>query len=231
MEKKIIVYSILTNGYDKLNNPKVYDPSIDYILFTDDMSLKSDVWKIYPIDFVPKNLESRKANRYIKINSHLVLPEHDISIYIDHCLEPRFNDANKMINDMKMETSNIISYKHSKRNCLYDESNEVLRLSLDSPIVVNAQLKRYYSMGFPPNYGLYEAGFLIRKNNLKVKLFNETWWKEVFNNSGRDQLSQMFASWSTGIDIHPITIGKNVWSNDLLHPKTEHLKRFSTNPS
>ena len=68
MEKKIIVYSVLTNGYNKLNTPKVYDPSIEYILFTDDMSLKSDVWKISPIDFVPRNIESRKVNRYIKIN-------------------------------------------------------------------------------------------------------------------------------------------------------------------
>ena len=120
MEKKIIVYSVLTNGYDKLNIPKVYDPSIEYILFTDDMSLKSDVWKITPIDFIPRNLESQKTSRYVKINSHLVLPEHDISIWIDHCFEPRFNDANKMISDMKMGSSNIISYKHSKRNCIYD---------------------------------------------------------------------------------------------------------------
>ena len=228
MEKKIIVYSTILNGYDEIKNPEVFDSNIEYVLFTDDMSLKSDVWKILPVDFLPKNLDLRKQSKYIKINSHLVLPEHEISIWIDHSFEPKFDDASKMIEDIKMGNLNILAYRHSERNCLYDESQEVLKLKLETPNIVNSQMRRYYSMGFPENYGLYEAGLLIRKNNSKVKLFNESWWKEVLNNSGRDQLSQMFSSWVTGVDFHPITVGENVWSINFLHTAVPHLKRFST---
>ena len=67
MEKKIIVYSTILNGYDEIKNPEVFDSNIEYVLFTDDMSLKSDVWKILPVDFLPKNLDLRKQSKYIKI--------------------------------------------------------------------------------------------------------------------------------------------------------------------
>ena len=67
-------------------------------------------------------------------------------------------------------------------------------------------------MGFPTNYGLYENGFLIRRNNLKIKFFNEAWWKELSKNSSRDQLSQMFTSWLIMCDS--FMFKKNIFTKD-----------------
>ena len=49
---KIVVYSVSTGGYDELKTPKVYDPNIRYILFTDNKYFKSDVWEVNHIDFI-----------------------------------------------------------------------------------------------------------------------------------------------------------------------------------
>lgn len=81
-------------------------------------------------------------------------------------------------------------------------------------------------MGFPKNYGLFEAGFIIRRNNKKVNQFNDFWWNEVKKNSGRDQLSQMFSAWYCNLDIKPITIGENVYSNEFLGKLKTHKKEF-----
>jgi hypothetical protein len=224
--EKIIVYSVNINGYDEVITPREYDPNVQYILFTDDESIKSDVWEIKPVDFLDKIKDLRKKSRYIKTNPHLLLPEHDVSIYIDSCFEPKFTDTKKMLKDIGMDNNNIMAYKHPERNCLFEEANAVIYLKLDTVSTVSNQMKRYQSMGFPKNYGLFENGFLIRKNNNKVKNFNETWWTEIKNNSGRDQLSHMFSSWYSSVDVTPIEIGKNIDDNEFLHKKIKHKKIF-----
>ena len=82
---KIIVYSVNTGGYDDFREPKIYDPNVRYILFTDNKYYKSKIWEICHTDFLPKNLDNRRKARYIKLNPHIVLPEHDVSIWVDHC--------------------------------------------------------------------------------------------------------------------------------------------------
>lgn len=224
--EKVIVYSVNINGYDEIITPKEYDPSVRYILFTDNENAKSDVWEIVQVKPLNQTKDLRKKSRYYKTNPHLILPEHEISIYVDANLEPRFTDVKKMLEDIGMDKNNVMSYKHPERNCIFEEANAVIHFKLDSVETVSIQMKRYTNMGFPKNYGLFECGFMIRKNNNKVKNFNETWWTEILKNSGRDQLSQMFSSWYSDVDITPITIGERVESTPYLMPKQEHKRVF-----
>jgi hypothetical protein len=225
--EKIIVYSVNINGYDEVNEPEVYDPNVEYILFTDNEEIKSDVWKIKSIEFLNKNLDLRKKARYIKINSHLVLPPHDISIWMDHCFEPIFTNTTEFLNKIHFSDSQVMSYSHSERNCTYKESEIVINRKLDYPQVVQSQISRYQNEGFPENYGLFETGLTIRKNNNEVNQFNEAWWNEINKFSGRDQLSQVYSSWKTNVPITPIPIGKNVYDNPFLSKKVKHPKKWS----
>jgi hypothetical protein len=177
-------------------------------------------------DFLTDTLDNRKKARYIKLNPHLVLPPHDISIWIDHCLEPRFEDISELLKYLNFGNSSIMCFPHPERDCLYDEGQVVLKLKLDTPEIVNTQMNRYHSMSFPRNYGLFENGFIVRRNNLKSKMFNETWWKEISKNSGRDQLSQMFVSWSIGVDITPILNCGLMADNIFLSEKIKHKNPF-----
>ncbi len=67
---------------------------------------------------------------------------------------------------------------------------------------------------------------LNKRNTNRMKLFNESWWTEIYKNSGRDQLSQMFVSWMSNIEIKPITVGENMDNNEFIHPRTFHKKLF-----
>ena len=223
---KVIVYSANIGGYDNFISLKNYDPNVEYILFTDDTEFKSDVWEVKSVDFLTDTLDNRKKARYIKLNPHLVLPPHDISIWIDHCLEPRFEDVSELLKYLNFGDSSIMCFPHPERDCLYDEGQVVLKLKLDTPEIVNKQMNRYHSMSFPRNYGLFENGFIVRRNNLKSKIFNETWWKEISKNSGRDQLSQMFVSWSIGVDITPILNCGLMTDNIFLSEKIKHKNPF-----
>ena len=98
---KIVIYSVSTGGYDELKTPKVFDPNVRYILFTDNKYFKSNVWEVNHVDFLDNDLDNRRKARYIKLNPHLVLPNHDISIWIDHCYVPRFNNTIELLNEIK----------------------------------------------------------------------------------------------------------------------------------
>ena len=222
---KIIVYSVNTGGYDTLTNPDVHDPSVRYILFTDNKYFKSNVWEVNHVDFIDQSLDNRKKARYVKLNPHIVLPKHDVSIWVDNCYRPRFDNAKNLLEEISFNNS-IMSYKHDVRNCIYQEAKKVIQDKLEYPNIVNEQMLRYKEEGFPENYGLFDSGFTIRKNSKQVNKFNDLWWKEVLNNSGRDQLSQVYSSWKTGTPIDKIPVGQSIYHNKFLHPKIKHPKRW-----
>lgn len=223
---KIIVYSVNTGGYDDLKTPEIVDPNVRYILFTDNKYFKSNVWEVNHTNFITNIKDSRRIARFIKINSHLVLPNHDVSIWIDHCYMPKTNNFSKLLSDNVF--SHIMCYRHNARKCIYDEAKKVLQDKLDYPNLVNSQIERYKSEKFPSNYGLYDTGFTIRKNNSQIKLFNETWWNEINKGSARDQLSHMYSSWKTNIPITPMKHGQNIYFNPYLNEKVKHQNKWST---
>lgn len=220
-----IVYSANIGGYDMFNEPKNYDKNIRYILFTDNKYIKSNVWEICHIDFIDKSYDNRKKARFIKLNPHNLLPNHNISIWIDHNLTPNFNNVNDILNKNNFDT-NIMQYNHRFRNCIYDEGNQVLIQKKEHNHIVKLQLEDYKSEGFPKNYGLFETGFMLRKNNEITNNFNEMWWNEVNTKSGRDQLSQMYICWKLNFKIDYFKIGKSVYENPYILSK-DHLKKIN----
>jgi hypothetical protein len=223
----IVLYSVNIGGYDTFKHPKIIDPNIRYILFTDNKYIQSSQWEICHIDFISNDIDNRKKARYLKTNPHKVLPNHDISIWMDHCFEPIFTNTTEFLNKIHFSDSQVMSYSHSERNCTYKESEIVINRKLDYPQVVQSQISRYQNEGFPENYGLFETGLTIRKNNNEVNQFNEAWWNEINKFSGRDQLSQVYSSWKTNVPITPIPIGKNVYDNPFLSKKVKHPKKWS----
>jgi hypothetical protein len=223
---KIIVYSVNIGGYDEFREPTIYDPNIRYILFTDNKYYKSNIWEICHTDFLPKNLDNRKKARYVKLNPHIVLPNHDVSIWVDHCYTPRFKSAVELLKEINFN-NDIMCYRHNIRNCTYDESKVVINDKLEYPNVVNQQMNKYREDGFPRNYGLFDSGFTIRKNSKDVIRFNNIWWNEISNHSGRDQLSQMYSSWKSNVGITPIRVGSSIYNNKFLSQKIKHPKKWS----
>lgn len=220
MNQKIIVYSVNTGGYDELCDYKIIDPNVRYILFTDNKYFKSNFWEVQHVDFLKHLNDNRRIARYLKLNSHLILPYHTISIWIDNCFSPKINNFSKLLIDNDFE--NVMCYKHDVRDCSYEEAKKIIEYKLDYNFLVESQMNKYKNEKFPEKMGLFSTGFMIRKNNDKVKYFNEVWWKELNEGSSRDQLSQVYSAWKTNISITNLNQGINVYNNPYLNSKVKH---------
>ena len=192
----IIVYTCITNGKDTL---KEYPPEegVRYICFTDGtVSPKTSQWKLQDLTWTHE--DPRRISRYHKMHPNKVLPEHGISVWIDGSLVPRVR-----ITDL-VDRCGRVSYSarpHPGWNCIYTEAQAILRLGFDKPENIIPVVKRYQSEGFPPHFGLHETGVLIRHSTDEVQRFDEQWWKEVSENSKRDQMSFDYVRWKTGMEI------------------------------
>ena len=72
-QNKKVVYTCVTGGYDNIIDPKFINDDFDYICFTDNLSLRSDVWTIKPLPVETEGLSQVKKQRYVKINAHKIL--------------------------------------------------------------------------------------------------------------------------------------------------------------
>lgn len=225
---KIIVYSLDINGYDEIINPLMYDKNVRYILFSDDKTKTSKFWEVIYIDNI-EELDYRKLARYYKVNSHLVLPEHEISIYVDSSFTFNVLNISLIFEENDFSNCELMCYKHFMRNCTYEESGAVIDLKTESEEVVSEQMSMYENEGFPKEFGLFETGLMIRRNNVKVNQFNSVWWEQIKNFSGRDQLSQVYSSWKSGVNICSFKKGDDIYSNSYLTKFRPHKKKWLVN--
>lgn len=194
-KNKKVVYTCITSGYDSLLDPKYITEGFDYVCFTDDVELKSDIWITKPLPRETDELPQSKKQRFVKINPHLFLKDYDISIWVDGNVSLN-GDLNEFISSNLNDNTSIYVPKHPSRNCIYKEAKAVISMKKDKKENVDPQIERYKEEGFPEDYGLLQSNILLRKHNNDdcIKLM-EDWSNEVINNSHRDQLSFNYALW------------------------------------
>jgi hypothetical protein len=216
-KEKIIVYTVNVGGYESVKEPLAIDPTVEYLLFTDDKTLTSEHWKVIQIE--RKLADPRRTSRLPKILAHKYLPDHDISVYIDSSLEIKTPDVRKMVAEC-LGSSDISLYRHYKRDCVYDEIKFVMnstdRIVSDKDICIKA-LKKYEDINYPKNNGLFENAFIIRRNSEKIRKLNETWWSEYDAGAERDQFVFMYALNKIKVNPTPIKIGKEFRDNPFVN--------------
>lgn len=216
-QEKIIVYSCNFGGYESIKEPIQVDPSVEYILFTDNENITSKNWKIILLN--EKLADPRRTSRLAKILPHKYLPAHDISVYIDSSLELKTDNIRKMVTEC-MEGKDIALYHHYKRNCVYDEIEFVMnstdRVVADKNLCIKA-IEKYRRINYPKGNGLFENAFIIRRNTSEIRKLSEIWWKEYIAGTERDQFTFMYALWVTGIKPNPIKHGKQFRINDYVN--------------
>lgn len=187
------VYYCLFGEYDDFTSlTHRLEENIDYYLVTD-QSIKIPGIKTVNVAI---NLQSkRRANRFFKLNPHLLFKPYKYSIYIDTNISIT-GDLNKLFN--MLENDEFILFKHNKRNCVYKEIKECKRWKRDAIKVLNQQQKKLKSKGIPFSFGLYLGAVLVR-NHDQIKEFSKSWWKNYQNGSSRDQISLIETVFDTGI--------------------------------
>jgi hypothetical protein len=197
-KSKIVVYTCIFGGYDKLREVASVETGVSYICFTD-QPIKSETWDIKKIPEILSSLEKTKVFRCMKIMPHLFLDKYEISIWVDGNIEV-------LGNIHQFVKSNLKNYftvsKHPDRICIYAEADAILRLNKDSKENIDKQVQKYKSDGYPENNGLVMTGIIIRKHNHKKCIeFSNAWWAEVREHSVRDQMSFNYAAWKVSVYI------------------------------
>ena len=137
----------------------------------------------------------RKTARWHKINSHLLFPDADVTVWFDSNLM-LLQPVSKFL---AHASSDFCAFEHPHRDCTYAEGEEILRLRWESWDRIPEQLQAYAAAGYPKNNGLLSTRIVIRKNTPEVRALNELWWQHVERYSLRDQISLPYVLWELGV--------------------------------
>jgi len=220
---RIVVYTAIFGGYDLLLEPRCAPKNIDYVCFTDNVNVKSNIWKIIPLN-VERNLSVIK-NREIKILAHNYFPQYEYSVYIDGSFLIT-GDLTDLIKKY-LANSNIACPKHPERHDIYEEAKACIELKKAEQEKVERLILRYKKEGYPENHGLTSNGVLLRRHNHpEVIKFMEKWWHEFCTGVHRDQLSFDYVSWKLGIPYASMEeyVGNNSYFQYIGHRVTNGSK-------
>ena len=187
------LYTINFDGYDKLHEPLVITPGWDYICFTDNPSLKSQVFEIRGVQSLYKG---HLVAREYYINSQKYLPDYDLTIMIGGQIQVNC-DLDKFIKKYCDLGCDFNMMEHC-RNCTYKEAKENKKFFGDAgKKMIEKQMVKYANDGLPADFGLFAHGIIVRRKSKEIAEHERLWWKEVKNPDyvTRDQLSFMYVLW------------------------------------
>ena len=224
------IYTCITGAYDALIEPEYLSPGWDYICFTDNPELTSNIWKIKPLPMETEGLSQVKKQRFVKINPHITLPDYDISVWVDGNVNIKGN-LNEFLAKHLIDGTSVYVPKHPARNCIYDESKVVLAMRKDKKEIVEPQMERYKNEGFPKDYGLLQSNILLRRHNEPdcIRLM-EAWFNELKNNSHRDQLSFNYALWKNE-DVKVSYMDKKICYSEYFNWNGRHKRAKTATPT
>ena len=215
-KNKKVIYTCITGKYDSLLEPVKINDDFDYVCFTDNPEFESDVWDIRPLPNEVNGLSQIKKQRYVKLNPHKFLSDYDISIWVDGNVEV-MGDVNTLLSKVMRSDCSVYVPKHPSRMCIYAESKAVLSMKKDTNDIVDPQMKRYKSEGFPEKYGLLQSNIMIRKhNNPDCIRLMEDWTKEIIGGSHRDQLSFNYCCWKNK-DVMVKYLDAKIYDSEWFH--------------
>lgn len=186
-----VIYTAIIGPYEELKEPTYYTPGWKYVCFTD-QDLKSKTWEIRRVS--NKDLSPQRLARDIKINFYEFIEE-QWSIWIDGSFTINCNLNQFCLDNIQNEFN---CSPHPIRKDVFDEARTCVRNKRGDAEEIKAHIKKYVGV-VPRNNGLITSGLLIRQlteNNISLA---KEWWKELSENSTRDQIS--FAKVSMGKDF------------------------------
>lgn len=211
-----VIYTVLTGGYDRLEQPLATDPGYHYVCFGDTAGA-AGVWELREIPF--EGTPVMRA-RWAKMHPHILLPEYDYSVFMD---------ANLCVSGAEfygfIGNDSVAVLQHPERDCVWEELRYCYlkdKVSTGSAFKVRRQLR-----DMPRHWGLAETNILLRRHNdPSVIALDELWWKLLVESGGsRDQLVFTPALHKLGMKpsllFGPGLNARNVpFVNYTLHPLT-----------
>lgn len=192
---RVCVYTALYGTCDRLPEQQVRAASgLDFIAFVGDPALRSDTWQVRHLPSALPSDPVRSA-RYAKMMPHVLLPDYDVSIYIDCSVELLAPPEALLAALLDDRAEGFACLRHDHRDSIAAEARAVIELGLDDPVVVRDQLTAYLAAGYAEQVPLIWSGILLRRHlRPDVVKAMELWWRHVLRYSRRDQLSFPFVA-------------------------------------
>lgn len=208
--RKLIVYTSITGDYDDLKEPSYVDADIDYVCFTNNYKIKSNIWNIEHIS--DDTVSNMMLAKQIKAFPHKLFREYDTSVWVDGSIQILGNLKTYVVQYEKSQP--MICFPHNRRNCVYSEASECILTGVGKKEQILHQISDYYNDAYPINNGLYEMGCIVRNHNDdRVINLMEQWYKQIEMYSNRDQISFPYVCWKNNFlpDICDKNINRNNW--------------------
>lgn len=221
LDERVAVYTCITGGYDSVIDPLFVPDNCDFYALTDfPISAKSkwkriDVSQVQIPDSARLQIKDSSVllNRYFKMNPQLLFPDYKYSVYVDGNIRI-CTDMTEYVN--RISSIGISTFKHSQRNCIYEEAEACVAMGKETREKVNEHINHLREAGMPRNYGMAQCSIIVREHNKIncVKLMDE-WWFEFTRHAKRDQLSFPFVMYKNKIPMDQITtLGFDVYAED-----------------
>lgn len=214
MEDKIC-YTAIFGDYEELKDPAIVPKGWRFICYTD-QPLQSSVWEIVRVKW-PPDLNPQRFARWYKIMGWI---DWKYSMWVDASFEIKVD-----LNDWweRRFKSPFSAAKHPLRTSIYAECRSCIVNNRGDNGKVIAQEQKYKQMAVPEFTGIITSGILLRENTQENIQLHEAWWKELSEQSVRDQLA--FAFVSLGIDwIHTYQWDYTQSKHEFVYSKHKHLR-------
>lgn len=225
---KTAIITALCGNRESLVNPPIVHKDTDYIAFVDRPWPEATVWQQRPLEkrYTNDKYADRRNAKYYKILPHIDLPNYDYWMWAD--VSHAVITPPEIIATSYMGDADIGVFRHTQRNCAYQEAEELKKLGYDYVELIDKQIVHYKQESFPENFGLYELPVSVRRNNKHVRAFNEMWWEQICQYSSRDQLSFPYCLFKNKVEIKILPGYANGYNrfgqigNNALIPQVRH---------
>lgn len=212
IQEKVVVYSVMIGDYDEILDPVYISNNCDYILFTDNINIKSKIWKIQLIEIDTSHSKKWNVCYYKMLAHHVLCRDYHYSIYVDAkvfiC-----GDIKQLLNFID-DKCKLAMINHGDRTTILEEIDACVRLKSINKENALLQYEEYRSKGFFDNLGLVDTCILIREHqNHRIVEAMNVWFIEFDKYPMRDQLSIMYSIWKSGVNYK--IIDGSVWSNQF----------------
>ena len=159
----------------------------------------------------------RLAAKWWKVRPDLACPDAGITVWIDGSMTLLVPDLLSRAVE-ELGSDDALFMRHPWRDCIYDEREASHPNEKYDGQPTDEQVMAYRNAGHPAHWGLAHSGLIVRRNNRRVRAFDERWWQEIALWSIQDQLSLPFLLRTTPLRWHwwptdPITAGWVRWGS------------------
>lgn len=223
---KYCIVSMMFNNYEQIKHPIEIDDNCNYLFFTDNKDLKSDIWKIiYLPEFDTDNLTGIQKTYIFKYTLYKYIPnieQYDYIVQLDASIQI-YKSLRPIVEYMDKYKYDLSIALHPERTNMIDEYNTWIEFGLLNSEYLNI-FKKYITDYDFETPGLCECSMKIYRNCKEVLNFIDDVHNILtFTNNNLDANDQCYFTYILSKYIDKLRIN---YHSCNLYNYSEYMKLF-----